>query len=92
MFNGIYRNYYIIKFEMGGEIVEINTQEKIKRAMKKAKVSQKDIAEHFGVTSGAFSQRLKTGKFNEDELKTIAELLGAKYFSGFEFPDGEKIF
>lgn len=60
--------------------------------MKKAKVSQKDIAEHFGVTSGAFSQRLKTGKFNEDELKTIAEILGAKYFSGFEFPDGEKIF
>lgn len=72
--------------------MEINTQEKIKRAMKKAKVSQKDIAEHFGVTSGAFSQRLKTGKFNEDELKTIAEILGAKYFSGFEFPDGERIF
>ena len=72
--------------------MEINTQEKIKRAMKKAKISQKDIAAHFGVTSGAFSQRLKTGKFSEEELKEIAKILGAKYFSGFEFPDGEKIF
>lgn len=72
--------------------MEINTQEKIKRAMKKAKVSQATISKEFGITQGAFSQRLKTGKFSEDELKMIANILGAKYFSGFEFPDGEKIY
>ncbi|MCD7996404.1 MAG: helix-turn-helix domain-containing protein [Clostridiales bacterium] len=72
--------------------MEINIQEKINRAMKHAKVSQGDIAKAFGVTQGAISQRLKTGKFSEDELKIIADVLGAKYFSGFEFPDGEKIY
>jgi len=25
-------------------------------------------------------------------MKIIADELGAKYFSGFEFPDGEKIY
>lgn len=72
--------------------MEINMQEKINRAMKHAKVSQGDIANAFGVTQGAISQRFKTGKFSEDELKIIADVLGAKYFSGFEFPDGEKIY
>lgn len=72
--------------------MDINTQEKITRAMKKAKVSQTEIAKHFGVTQGTFSQRMKTGKFTQEEMKKIAEILGAKYFSGFEFPDGEKIY
>ncbi|ENZ28719.1 helix-turn-helix domain-containing protein [Enterocloster clostridioformis] len=72
--------------------MEINTQEKIKRAMSKAKISQEDIAKKFGVTQGTISQRLKTGKFSEEEMKMIAEIMGAKYFSGFEFPDGDKIY
>jgi len=72
--------------------MEINTQEKIKRAMKHANISQKMIAEKFGITQGAFSQRLQTGKFSDEELKIIADVLGAKYFSGFEFPDGKKIY
>lgn len=72
--------------------MEINTQEKITRAMKKAKVSQTKLADRFGVTQGTFSQRMKTGKFTQEEMKIIADELGAKYFSGFEFPDGEKIY
>lgn len=72
--------------------MEINTQEKIKRAMKHAKVSQQAIANKFGITQGAFSQRLQTGKFSDEEMKVIADVLGAKYFSGFEFPDGKEIY
>lgn len=72
--------------------MEINTQEKIKRAMKHAKVSQRTIANEFGITQGAFSQRLQTGKFSDEEMKIIADVLGAKYFSGFEFPDGKEIY
>ena len=72
--------------------MEINTQEKITRAMKKAKVNQTEIAKLFGVTQGTFSQRMKTGKFTQEEMNIIANALGAKYFSGFEFPDGEKIY
>ena len=72
--------------------MEINTQEKIKRAMKHAKISQKTIADKFGITQGAFSQRLQTGKFSDEEMKMIADVLGAKYFSGFKFPDGKEIY
>lgn len=72
--------------------MEINTQEKIKRAMKHAKVSQQTIANKFGITQGAFSQRLQTGKFSDEEMKMIADVLGAKYFSGFKFSDGEEIY
>ena len=33
------------------------------------------------------SRRLKTGKFSDEEYNAIAEALGCKYFSGFEFED-----
>lgn len=43
------------------------------------------------MSSSLFSQRLKTGKFSDADFKNIANALGAKYFSGFEFPDGKKV-
>ena len=30
-------------------------------------------------------------RFSEEELKKIAEIIGAKYVEYFEFPDGTKI-
>lgn len=51
-------------------------------------ITKKDIADKLWVTPSAFGQRLKTGKFTQQELETIAAILGCKYFSGFEFPDG----
>lgn len=74
---------------MWGENVTI--QQKIEMAMKYADVTQKEIAKALGVTQGAFSQRLKTGKFSDKDFEIIANTIGAKYHSGFTFPDGYEI-
>lgn len=37
------------------------------------------------------NERIKTGKFPTSDLERIAEALGAKYVSYFEFPDGTQV-
>lgn len=54
-------------------------------------VTKKEIAEKMGVTPSAFGQRLKTGKFTQEELQEIAHILNAEYISCFRFPDGKEI-
>ena len=54
-------------------------------------VTKKDIADRLGVTPSAFGQRLKTGKFTQAELETIAGVLDAEYVSYFKFRDGKEI-
>lgn len=54
-------------------------------------VTKKEIADRLGVTPSAFNQRLKTGKFTQDELEIIASVMDAEYISYFKFKDGEKI-
>ena len=49
------------------------------------------VAKEFGISQSGFSQRMKTGKFTRAELERIAEILGCKYVSYFEFPDGKRI-
>ena len=53
-------------------------------------VTKKDIADRLGVTPSAFGQRLKTGKFTQAELETIASVLEAEYVSYFKFRDGKR--
>lgn len=36
---------------------------------------QKDLAKALGITAHAFQHRLKTGRFNSDQLYTIAKML-----------------
>lgn len=54
-------------------------------------ITKKDIADKLGVTPSAFGQRLKTGKFTQQELETIASVFDAEYVSYFKFRDGKKI-
>ena len=54
-------------------------------------VTKKDIADRLGVTPSAFGQRLKTGKFTQEELEIIASVLNAEYISYFKFQDGKEI-
>lgn len=72
-------------------LLKLTIQQKIELAMKYAKVTQADMAKAFGVTPGAFWQRLKTGKFSDSDFETIAKVLDAEYHSGFSFPDGYEI-
>ena len=53
--------------------------------------TQQEIASAFGISQQAFSQRLKTGKFTQSELETIASVLDAEYIAVFKFKDGKEI-
>ena len=56
-----------------------------------AGISKTELAKRIGMTQPAFSQRLKTGKFSDEDFNNISKALGAKYYSGFDFPDGTRI-
>lgn len=67
-------------------------QQKIDMALAyNGKATKKDIADKLGVTASAFGQRLKTGKFTQEELEKIASVLDAEYISIFKFKDGKEI-
>ena len=71
---------------------EITIQQKIDMALAYAgNVTKKDIADKLGVTPSAFGQRLKTGKFTNEELEIIASVFDAEYISFFRFKDGKEI-
>ena len=82
----------IIKEETrkGGGIITL--QQQIEMALAYAgNVKKSDIAAKFGVTTSAFVQRLRTGKFTKEELEEIAASMDAEYISYFQFKDGTKI-
>ena len=54
-------------------------------------ISQASLARALNITPATFNARLKVCKFSQEELEKIAEVLGATYTFGFEFPDGTKI-
>ena len=66
-------------------------QQKIEAACAYAGITKKDIAQKMGVTPSAFNQRLKTGKFSDEDFKIMSDAMGADYISFFRFPDGKEI-
>ena len=64
---------------------------KIKMAEAYANVSEAELARRLGTSSQAFGQRMKTGKFNSEDLEKIATALGAEFVCCFKFPDGSEI-
>lgn len=65
--------------------------QKIKMALGYKGMSESDLARAIGSSPQAFNQRMKTGKFNSEELEKIAEALDADFYFGFDFKDGTKI-
>lgn len=65
--------------------------QKIKMALAYKGMSEAALAREFDTTPQAFSQRMKTDKFSNEELERIARIIGAVYISAFEFPDGTKV-
>ena len=82
---GIFKEFSI-KVEQ--EAIKITIQQKIDIACSAAGISRAELTRRLGTSESAFKQRLDRGKFKQEELETIASILGCKYFSGFEFPDG----
>ena len=66
-------------------------KQKIEMACIISGITQTELASRIGMSQQNLSKRLKVGKFSDKELQSIAQAIGCKYFSGFEFPDGTKI-
>lgn len=69
----------------------ISIQHKIEIACSIVGITKTELGRRLGMSQSRFSQRLKTGKFSDEDFKNIAEALGAEYFSGFRFPDGRTV-
>lgn len=69
----------------------LSIKTKIEIACQIAGINQTELAAKMGITQGALSQRLKTGKFSDSDFELISKILGCEYKSGFYFPDGQKI-
>ena len=70
------------------KVVEITIQQKIDMPCDATGISRAELTRRLRTSESVFKQRLDRGKFKQEELETIAAILGCKYFSGFEFPDG----
>lgn len=73
------------------EAIKITIQQRVKAACDIAGISQTELGRKLGMSQQTFSSRLKVGKFRQDELEKMAEILGCKYISIFEFPDGQRV-
>lgn len=65
--------------------------QKIKMALAYKNISEAELARRIGSSPSAFNQRMKTGKFSDEELKQIAKALNATYECYFKFEDGTTI-
>lgn len=72
-------------------MIHITLQQRVKASCELAGMSLTELAEKLDMSQQNFSKRLKVGKFTQEELEDIAEALGAKYISVFEFPNGTRI-
>lgn len=72
-------------------IVILTLQQKIKVACEIAGISLTELGAKMGMSQASISKRVKTGKFTQEELEEMGKILGAKYKSGFYFPDGNKV-
>lgn len=85
----LYNSYFL--FPDGTKIKCRSIGIQIKNALRYAEMTITDLGKKMGITQQAISKRLKTGKFTQDELKSIASMMGCEYVSEFIFEDGTKI-
>ena len=71
----------------------IKSQElKVKTAAKYGGFSHAKLAEAIGMTAQNFSQKMKRNTFTDEELKKIADTIGAEFIQfSFKFTDGQVI-
>lgn len=69
----------------------MNISKKIKMALAYLGISEAELARRVGKSPQSFSQRMKTGKWSDDDLKDISAALGCEIVVEFRFPDGTTI-
>ena len=65
--------------------------QKIRMAIVYRNMSEAELSRRIGSSPSAFNQRMKTGKFSDDDLNKIAEALNAVFECSFKFDDGTVI-
>lgn len=66
-------------------------QRKVKAACDIAGISVTELGLRLGMSQQNISKRLKVGKFTQEELEKMADVLGCQYVSSFIFPNGHKV-
>ena len=66
-------------------------EQKINMAALYKGISQAEVARRIGTTPSNLNLKVKRETLKLEELEKIAQVLGASYQFGFEFPDGTKI-
>lgn len=69
----------------------MDISKKIKIALAYLGISEAELARRVGASPQAFSQRMKTGRWNSEDLAKIANALGCEIVTEIRFPDGTKI-
>ena len=65
--------------------------EKLRMALAKRNMSQAALARALDTTPNAFNQRVKIGKWKEEDYEKIAKALDSQIDIRFLFPDGSVI-
>lgn len=63
-------------------------RQKVKVCCEISGITLTDLAKKMGMSQQSMTNRLATGKFHQDELEKMAEILGCEYTSSFTYPDG----
>lgn len=64
---------------------------KIRMALAYLGISQAELARRMDMSAPALNQRIKTGKWSDEDFKKISAALGAEFVCSFRFPDGTEI-
>ena len=66
-------------------------EKKINMAVTFTGISQAELARKIGMTPQNLNLKIKRETLKLEDIRKIAEALGAEYSFGFTFPDGTKI-
>jgi lambda repressor-like predicted transcriptional regulator len=73
------------------KVIRITIKRKIESACAMAGITVTELGRKMGMSQQSMSNRLKTGKFTQEELERMADVMGCEYHSVFIFPNGNKV-
>ena len=65
--------------------------EKLRMALAKVNMSEAAFARALGTSPSALNQRIKTGKWKDEDYEKMAAAIGCEIEVVFTFPDGTKL-
>ena len=65
--------------------------QKIKAICAVAGISEAELARRIGTTPQNLHQRIKVGRFTQEEMEQMAAAVGAEFKMVFRFPDGTEL-